>query len=160
MITTKITKATEKIWTTFENVPWHKLDPEVGIKLRALGAYNLNEYLPAGKLGELAEKEIKRFFALRLLEPNLQEFPFVSGGIDEIWHAMILDSRKYSEFCMQCAHSHIHHRPKESRPMNEREKVATNWFFNRYAQWFGEKPSDFFSAIPRHNHVEYCSDCA
>ncbi len=145
----------------FYGVPRSALDPATLVKLHKLEKYDLSAVIKDGPDCKLLEQEIKRFFALRLLNPGLGYFPIVPPAIDRIWHDMVLDTRLYREFCEQCAHSFIDHGPKEVRPMSTGERIVADWFFEQYETWFKESPSHIFGLRPfRHGGVDYGSECA
>src|SRR5215469_17003206 len=55
------------------------------------------------------EREIKRFLVLSTINSNTEYT--MSGPIDQIWHAFILFTKKYSEFCNLVAGRFLHHFP-------------------------------------------------
>ena len=65
--------------------------------------------------------EFKRFLSLPLLYPGRQEFPFVpSLPLDALWHAFILNTPRYREFCERVYGQYLDHVPDKSRKENER----------------------------------------
>ena len=144
----------------FKGVSRHSLTKDVEMKLKTLENYDLGRFIETKSLGRELESEVKRFFALRLLEPRLQDFPIVPPLIDKVWHAMVLDTRWYAEFCVRTQDQFIHHGPKEVRPLTSQEKVAVEWFHERYRHWFGEEPSKNLSTPPRIDDIDYGSECA
>ena len=66
--------------------------------------------------------EFKRFLALPLLYPGPQKFPFVpSLPLDELWHAFVLNTPRYREFCDRVYGQYLDHVPDKSRKETEKK---------------------------------------
>jgi hypothetical protein len=63
------------------------------------------------ELVDEAIAEFRRYLALRVIHD--QPVPMLSGWVDEVWHACILDSRFYFELCTAVFGSYLHHQPGE-----------------------------------------------
>lgn len=80
--------------------------------------------------------EFRRFLALICLGNS--GLAMMSGAVDEIWHAFILHTRDYAEFCQQVRGRFIHHQPaSEGSPVPDSSKNA---FIDAYRATFGAIP--------------------
>jgi hypothetical protein len=83
------------------------------------------------------ERELKRFLALCALNP--QAGYELRGPVDDLWHAFITDTMKYSAFCGRVAGRFIHHFPYYPG----REKVGEGTYpklLSDYKATFKERP--------------------
>jgi len=81
--------------------------------------------------------EFRRFLALICLGNS--GLAMMSGAVDEIWHAFILHTRDYADFCQQVRGRFIHHQPaSESTPVPDSSKSA---FVEAYHSTFGAIPA-------------------
>ncbi|HTU12438.1 MAG TPA: hypothetical protein VMG08_16220 [Allosphingosinicella sp.] len=89
---------------------------------------------------EAVSREVKRFFALALLEPNPQHRLVIGERIDGLWHYFILHTQVYRRFCSEVFGSYLHHNPV--LPANKAE-LAADYDRTRklYARYFGEPPA-------------------
>ncbi len=62
--------------------------------------------------------EYKKYLILRLHHAG--ELPMYSLPIDKVWHAHILDTRAYREFCDRVYGSYLDHRPYTKVEFNSR----------------------------------------
>ncbi len=91
--------------------------------------------VPADKV-EDAVFEFKRYMALVGL--GYRGLGMLSPEIDEVWHAFILFTREYAEFCQAAFGSFVHHVPRTSRsPLAE---SGAEKFLSAYGEVFGEIP--------------------
>lgn len=87
---------------------------------------------------ESAVAEFKKYMALFAL--GYEEVGMISREVDEVWHAFILFTREYTEFCRSIFGRYIHHAPNSSRsPLLSRECVVN--FTDAYTRVFGPLPS-------------------
>ncbi|MEA2642206.1 MAG: hypothetical protein QOF51_3600 [Chloroflexota bacterium] len=108
--------------------------------LAALAAYDLtvirarllkDGVMPATWVDE-AILEFRRYLALRLFSDRRTYV--CSKQVDTVWHAAILDTRLYADFCARTFGEFIHHHPEEA-PID-----ATTWrdFEVPYSRLFGQ----------------------
>lgn len=72
-----------------------------------------------------ATLELKRFLALPLLYPAESETSFVpSLAVDSLWHAFILNTPRYREFCERVYGKYLDHVPGKSRHETEQRVFA------------------------------------
>nr|VFK21548.1 MAG: hypothetical protein BECKLFY1418C_GA0070996_10967 [Candidatus Kentron sp. LFY] len=82
-----------------------------------------------------ATNELKRFFAVKVLR-DIHPMGCFSQVVAEAWHAFILDTQRYEEFCSVVYGKTIHH-----IPTNYGKGVMDNsvWM-SVYREWFGDFP--------------------
>lgn len=100
--------------------------------------------------------EFKRFLALPLLYPGEQEFPFVpSLRLDELWHAFLLNTPRYREFCDRVYGQYLDHVPDKSRKETERRIMRGPM------QFTVESISKTFDNVNKHiwNKRAFCGPC-
>jgi hypothetical protein len=100
--------------------------------------------------------EFKRFLALPLLYPGRQEFPFVpSLRLDALWHAFILNTPRYREFCERVYGQYLDHLPAKSRKETERR------VFRGPMQFTVESISRAFDNVNKYywNKIAFCGPC-
>ena len=93
--------------------------------------------MPEGIITQAIE-EYRKFMTLGLLRDHLDMF---SGEVDEVWHAHILFTRQYAEFCHAVYGRFIHHDPvlpREAEHLAEHAKEDREKFFRAYREVFGE----------------------
>ena len=101
-----------------------------------------NRLMPEGII-ELAITEYRKFMTLMILDNAFEMF---SAEVDEVWHAHILLTRRYAEFCQAVRGSFIHHEPEMPPELPpEQERMSRDAFFSRYCELFGE-PSILWGA--------------
>lgn len=103
-----------------------------------------------------ATLEFKRFLALPLIYPGGQELPFVpSLPLDSLWHAFILNTPRYREFCERVYGRYLDHVPGKSRRQTEQR------VFSGPMQYTVEKVSDAFEPVNRRfwRKITYCGPC-
>jgi hypothetical protein len=81
--------------------------------------------------------EFKRYIALVTL--GYDDLGMHSQEIDEVWHAFILFTREYIEFCQRVNGHIIHHNPKTSRN-GESQSPSASTFREAYTANFGPLP--------------------
>jgi hypothetical protein len=85
------------------------------------------------------ECELKRWLVLSALNPE-EEYVMLSS-IDEIWHAFILFTRRYAEFCNDVLGRFVHHRPRVNGEWYRGRIIERYEGFHRdYEATFGEPP--------------------
>ncbi len=106
--------------------------------------YLVNRWKKNKETIERMETEFKRYMFLRALYPELR-LP-ISKGVDDFWHAAVLSTRNYENFCLGTLGAFMHHNPT----VNEEE----NWmlmpeYLNNtirlYRDYFGDPSKDFWS---------------
>jgi hypothetical protein len=103
--------------------------------------------LPPEALAE-HEREIKRFLALSALSPGKYG---MRGPLDELWHAFILFTSLYAEFCRQLGGGFIHHLPGEPKGREKQtsgEKTGYMRFLEDYQDVFREEPPAYLWPRP------------
>jgi len=78
------------------------------------------------------ERELKRFLTLCSLNP--QKDYGMAGPVDELWHAFIVDTKRYRDFCAQVAGRFVHHVPGST----EGALAGYVQFLDDYERFFGE----------------------
>jgi hypothetical protein len=90
-----------------------KLEVIEGLDLRPQ-IKTAEEQWPTPELVAAAAREFKHFLALPLLFPK-PRYPFTpSLPVDALWHAFIIDTRRYREFCHLVYGAYLDHVPRES----------------------------------------------
>lgn len=116
--------------------------------LRTLEAYDLwfveerlarKGLVPADRTAG-AVLEFKRYMALVGL--GYRGLGMLSPEVDEVWHALILFTREYADFCQQAFGTFIHHVPRTSRTTLSADGAET--FRSAYAEVFGEVPMAWY----------------
>ena len=64
---------------------------------------------------QLAETALRQFFLMHLLQPQAQ-LHMPSRLADALWHAFILDTRRYQQFCEKAFGQVFHHIPAHAMP--------------------------------------------
>jgi hypothetical protein len=72
--------------------------------------------------------ELKRYF---LLTNILKQAPMFSEEVDEIWHQMILFTKKYQVFSEQFLGKMIHHTPNTNPKPEPQERAFFDWVFSQ-----------------------------
>ena len=83
----------------------------------------------------LHERELKRWLALAALNPDAEYV--MLGTLDELWHAFILFTRKYAQFCEEVVGHFVHHAPR----------VEGKWYRGRILERYERFYSDYFAAF-------------
>src|SRR5687768_16254485 len=92
--------------------------------------------MPEGII-KLAIVEYRKFMTLAVLRDDLDMF---SGEVDEVWHAHILFTRQYAEFCQAVNGKFIHHDPvlpREAENLAEHAEEDREKFYRAYREIFG-----------------------
>ncbi|HKY84967.1 MAG TPA: hypothetical protein VJ160_09105 [Anaerolineales bacterium] len=84
--------------------------------------------------------EFKRYMALVGL--GYRSLGMLSPEVDEVWHAFILFTREYAEFCQAAFGSFVHHVPRTSR--SPRTESNADNFLAAYGEVFGEVPPEWY----------------
>ena len=77
-------------------------------------------------------REYQRYLIMRVLHPD--ELPLYSLPIDAVWHAHILFTQKYREFCDKIYGKYLDHRPYPKEEFSAR----FNEYFQRTLQLYEE----------------------
>lgn len=94
---------------------------------------------------DVAEKWYKRFLALMVKYPDETHVP--NGPIDAVWHAHILDTRKYAHDCEIIFGEFIHHYPYFGLMGDVKERDDAFDRTNQlYRIEFGEDCTEMFSS--------------
>jgi hypothetical protein len=102
-----------------------EVSEDVLARLRYIAAFDLEGDREIAKVANRfkyggATFELKRFLALPLLYPDESETSFVpSLPVDSIWHAFILNTPRYREFCEKVYGKYLDHLPGKSRHETE-----------------------------------------
>ena len=94
--------------------------------------------MPEGIIKRAIE-EYRRFMTLVVLGGD--HLDMFSGEVDEVWHAHILFTRQYAEFCQAVYGRFIHHDPvlpREAEHLAEHAQEDREKFFRAYRAVFGE----------------------
>ena len=79
---------------------------------------------------QLAEKALRQFFTMHALQPQAT-FHMPSRLADVLWHAFIVDTRRYLPFCQQAFGALFHHIPSHAMPQpaaaSRRESLQATW---------------------------------
>jgi len=90
-----------------------------------------------------AEQEFKRF--VFLIGLDVKPIAMISPRLDDVWHQMVLFTRRYEQFCKDTVGFFIHHTP-ETPDSPIPVEAAVN-FINEYERFFGEIPEIWFSGM-------------
>lgn len=77
-------------------------------------------------------RELTRFLAL---SAEHGELPMISSAVDEAWHAFLLFTREYEEFCRTQFGRFLHHCPTTSRTVDT--GLTREEFVRLYEETFG-----------------------
>jgi hypothetical protein len=92
------------------------------IKYRSLQKYpDMNE-----RKFEVLYFELKRFFLLKALVPNLSMY---SPKVDDIWHEMLMFTREYQEFSHRFLGEMIHHNPHLRGKVDHSGRAWFDWLY-------------------------------
>jgi hypothetical protein len=92
------------------------------IKYRSLSKYpEMNE-----DQFEILYFELKRFFLLKALVPNLSMF---SPQVDDIWHEMLMFTREYQDFSHRFIGEMIHHNPHLKGEVDHSGRAWFDWVY-------------------------------
>lgn len=84
--------------------------------------------------------EFKRYMGLVGL--GYRGLGMLSREVDEVWHALILFTREYEEFCRAAFGSFVHHVPRTNRSPQGEGGAAR--FLQAYSEVFGEVPTAWY----------------
>ncbi len=116
----------------------HKVCEDLG---RA-GRHVTDEWLNAGVLA------LKQYYAIAIIDGiNMHA---VSDAVDPFWHAHILHTRQYADFCNRLAGRYLHHEPLDHGKSADVDFVKRLYDFTmrRYAECFVFVDPDFHPASP------------
>ena len=86
--------------------------------------------------------EFKRYMALVGL--GYRGLGMLNPEVDEVWHALILFTREYAEFCQEAFGTFIHHVPRTTRaPLPQ---ASTENFLTAYEEVFGAVPVQLYGS--------------
>ncbi|MEK6902012.1 MAG: hypothetical protein AABX02_00295 [archaeon] len=124
-------------------------DQDVKARLAKLEAYD-TEFLEKKLLHDgtfstkqesaQAMREFKRFIALHVMHEKA--FGMINPKVDAIWHAFILYTREYSQFCEATMGSYLHHVPCGPTDGGDQDALERDCeaFRSAYRDAFGEIP--------------------
>ncbi len=98
----------------------------------------------------------KRFVALFVLGHQGLDVP--SAEVDEVWHAHILSTREYADFCDHLGVGFIHHVPYTRR--SPRRPASRTSYWELYSQHFGQVEGT--AEVTRshcHSNCHSCHQC-
>lgn len=87
------------------------------------------------------EGEFRKFAKLWVLEPNQMAVP--SEMVDPYWHAFVLDTPRYREFCNTVFGTFIDHNPNVTKEVVQSPYQLT---LEAYARHFGQPPAHIWGA--------------
>lgn len=90
------------------------------------------------------EREFKRFATLWAVERGTPLSP--SKPVDEYWHAIVLDTKRYSAFCETVYGRFIHHIPDDPVEGEVRDNDSYRRTLAAYERNFGKPPEKFWPA--------------
>jgi hypothetical protein len=136
-------------------------DPALLETLAFIEQYDLEGALGYSAVNRLvsraATREFKRFLALPLLYPGEQQYQFVpSLPLDRLWHAFILNTPRYREFCDRVYGRYLDHVPGRSRRETERN------IFSGPTQFTVERLQDAFDDVNKRfwRKIVHCGPCS
>lgn len=96
-----------------------------------------------------AEKALRQFFLMHLLQPTAQ-LHMPSRLADALWHAFILDTRRYLPFCKQAFGQPFHHIPSHAmvQPAPEQRRSAMQATWNAAVQTKRWMPGAVLAGVP------------
>lgn len=108
--------------------------------------YLVNKKGYRGDLDEM-EQEYKKYMFLRCVVPHGVCIP-TSEMVDDLWHAHVLDTRRYQEFCQEVKGEMIHHKPTAADEENFAlmPQYQSNTL-SMYRKYFGEPNAKFWVDI-------------
>lgn len=111
--------------------------------------YAIDKLIYEGRLVEqerdIAEREFKRF--LLLIALDVKPIAMISPKLDDVWHQLVLFTRRYEAFCLDTVGFFVHHTPEtgdDPIPV----QAATNLLLS-YERLFGPMPDIWFSGMTR-----------
>lgn len=103
-----------------------------------LQRYAAQDALPMNVVRE-HERELKRFLIICAITSDAKIG--MKGPIDKLWHAFILFTKLYAEFCETVAGRFIHHFPiPTGNNEKNRSRLGYRRFYRAYITTFGETP--------------------
>ncbi len=121
---------------------------KVAEELRERNISPIEEYLDEGILA------LKQYYAIAILDPRNKHA--VSAAVDPFWHAHILHTKEYVDFCERLVGGYIHHTPLNHQRHDEVELVGQLYRYTStcYRQFFSYVNLSFFPTdLPRHRLV-------
>ena len=104
------------------------------------GFETTQEWLDEGVLA------LKQYYAVALLDPFNRHA--VSDAIDPFWHAHILHTKQYAEFCDNVFHHYVHHIPldhADTQAVGLMRKLY-DYTYQVYEDMFGYVNPEFFAS--------------
>jgi hypothetical protein len=89
----------------------------------------------------ILEKELKRYFIISELnrsEETKSGFGMFSRDVDKLWHAFILFTQDYAQFCTTCVNHFIHHNPKTEIDRSPEKKQQSRENFLEFVKLYEE----------------------
>ena len=71
------------------------------------------------------ERGLRDFFQIQTRSNSRQVMAMPSHAVDALWHALILDTRAYAEFCQRAFGRMLHHRPHAAIPQGDAAMMRT-----------------------------------
>jgi len=121
---------------------WEDLDENKKAKLKLIANWDLSflEGVPLFRQGVIRKEyhrpsieELKKFLAIKVIE-SPKHMGMFGAMVVASWHAFILDTIKYEQFCNEVYGKTIHHVPG-GKPVDD----TTIWL-SIYHAWFGKLP--------------------
>ena len=110
-----------------ESVVWNYPFDQVKYRLVSEGVIPL-------ELVDTAIREFRRYLVVILHATG--SVGMISPIVDEVWHAFILHTKDYADFCNDMSGEYLHHAP--NTPMSPSEPTAVPNFVNGYNKLFGD----------------------
>ena len=100
---------------------------------------------PQSDKGQSIQKALKQYYMLHVTKESDEMIGMPSLEIDHLWHAHILDTREYHDFCENAFGSYLHHQPFVKGQDTETEKKANEVLVQRARE---EGHDDLMNWIP------------
>lgn len=150
---------TQDTFVTIKKVLEYPIKPDILERVHATNPGFSDEYV-----NSLAQ-ELKRYLALKAFLHG-SSVPMFSKDVDEVWHAFILFTREYEQFCKETFGSFVHHVPTTKAEKLARTpesiKSAKEKFIADYTACFGQKPDHkiwFGRESNQHVNASCTNDC-
>lgn len=91
------------------------------------------------------ERGLRDFFQIQARSHRRQVMAMPSHAVDALWHAFILDTHAYAEFCQRAFGRMLHHRPHAAMPQKDTAMLRT---WQSSCQLQGLSPKDT-AVLPR-----------
>jgi hypothetical protein len=128
----------------FIDSAWRDLKEEEQVKVKAISKWDLTcltgdqlirQGFQARHLHDSAVQELKKFLCIKVLR-DITPMGCFGPPVAAAWHAFIMDTQRYEEFCHRIYGKTIHHKPS-----NYGSGVMDNTaWISVYHNWFGPFP--------------------